>query len=351
MGNCPASSESKQAVLQEAARLLGPPQQKPQKEEAGRLQAAAVDEATWARAFGTVAKAGSSIVTRKDWCIKCGGTHLFDACTRKQLGQLTREEWMQAFKALDADRTGRILAQDLLARRQVHLAIAPRGMGLQHWGVGVGDQFYELLSWSSTGTEMVAVGPSGTLARGDFIKLPGSWEAWLAAARAEREADRHPASAWLEATQEPRARPRAAWSDLEAAGQTSRSAEAIEAWIQAWVAAHPAYRAMDTFGDECNDHTFTLELIEWLTGTPYHKATDNQKCRAIVYGGLGLLAGAGLAYLVKSWTNKAQPQEESDVASTAADSMDEDERGSRWTGGRSRMMSFCSLFTQGTEAY
>jgi len=251
----------------------------------------------WERAFHTLDSDGDKVITRKEWCIRRGSTHVFDACSKKVDAHITHDEWMRAFKQLDIDDSGAVSPQEWMAQRPVRLGLTPIGMGLHHWGVGVGDTFYELLAWGRAATEMVAVGASGIVACGAFADKPGLKEQWVEKARLETQAGRRPSTAWLKEVDEPRARLVEHWHEFEACGGTSRTDEEVEAWIRNWVKEHPAYRASDAFGNECNDHTFALDLIAWLTGKPFKKATDNQKGRALVYSGLALLAGAGVAYL------------------------------------------------------
>jgi len=287
MGNVPQSAESRHAAVTEVSTLFD------------RIDSDGDGEVTkqeWAQAFRMLDSNGNRVVSRKEWCIQRGSTHVFDACRKKVDAHMTSEEWMQAFKAM-ADGSGSITPQKWLARRPVRLGLSPIGMGLQHWGVGVGDSFYELLAWGRGATEMVAVGPKGLVECGAFARQQGLRKQWIEKARLETKAGRRPAQAWSEDLDEPMARSREDWADFEMVGGTSRTDDEITAWIRQWIKEHPTYKAMDAFGSECNDQTFAADLIAWLMGSRYTKATDNQKGRTLVYGGLVLLAGAGAAYL------------------------------------------------------
>lgn len=165
------------------------------------------------------------------------------------------------------------------------------------WGVGVDGDFYQVLSPGWMGTEMVVAGPQGTSAFGNFIAMQGAKEKWLQDFKADIEAGRKPRCMWDAETETPRARPEEEWQDLEPCGWTAKTDEEIAAWIEKWVKQHPVYRAVDPFGSECNGQTFANAFISWLTSSTFERTTDSKKGRAIVYGGLALLAGAGIAYL------------------------------------------------------
>jgi len=87
--------------------------------------------------------------------------------------------------------------------------------------------------------------------------------------------------------------------------------EEIEAWIKEWARVHPEYCHLDLVGRECNDQTFACEFISWLTNSNYSRMSDNTKGRAVVYGGLALLATAGGIYLAsKMWAKDPADGEE-----------------------------------------
>merc|ERR1719336_484879 len=183
-------------------------------------------------------------------------------------------------------------------------------MGLYSWGVGVGGDFYEVLSLSRSSTEMAVVGPQGTVALGPFTRVEGGKEAWLMAVQdAIREGKRHQLS-WSSEAKEPRARPEGVWQSFEHAGWTLKTDAMIEAWIMKWVEEHPTYCAMDAIGRECNEQTFALAFISWLLGREYRRITDNTKGRVLVYGGLTLLAGVAAAVAVRSMRRPAEEAKE-----------------------------------------
>merc|ERR1712060_883344 len=94
-----------------------------------------------------------------------------------------------------------------------------------------------------------------------------------------------------------RSRQKQFWQDLEVVGWTMKTDEEIESFIKEWVDTHPVYAAMSAIGGECNDQTVAIDFIGWLTGTTFSRMTDNTKGRAVLYGGLALLATAGGVYL------------------------------------------------------
>merc|ERR1712150_253792 len=119
------------------------------------------------------------------------------------------------------------------------------------------------------------------------------------------DAGKQHASMWLAEKSEPRARPEEVWQDIELCGWTMKTDEEIAAWIREWVEKNPQYKSMDPIGRECNDQTFALAFISWLTGTNYSRWTDNTKGRAVIYGGLALLASAGALYLANTRGNSS----------------------------------------------
>jgi len=288
MGNTPPSAAVQQDTVKEAVALF---------QEFDSNADKVVSAGEWEQAFAALDKNCDAVVSRKEWCLRHGSTYVFDACRKKVDAQITQKEWMQAFTDMDTNANGVIDSEEWLARRPVHLGFTSIGMGLYHWGVGVGDDFYELLAWGRTATEMVAAGPTGIVACGEFVEEPGRREQWVEKARHETKAGKRPAETWSEGKQEPCSRPMELWGDLESCGGTSKSDAEIEAWIRKWVEEHPIYCAVDAFGGECNDHTFANDLITWLTGIPHQRTTDNQRGRSLLYGGVALLAGVGAMYL------------------------------------------------------
>lgn len=262
----------------------------------------AVSAEEWEKAFQSLDADDNGLISRKEWYLKAGTTDMYDAIHKKSSAQITREEWQEAFELLDTNKDGKISVQEWLSRRRVRLGFIPIGMTLNNWGVAVGDRFYEVLSSSVMNTEMVVAGPEGILALGDFAKAEGAKETWLETYKADIEEGKKPKSMWLEAKGEPRARQGEEWQDFEMCGWTMKSDEEIDAWVQEWAAQHPEYKGMDPFGRECNDQTFAIDMIGWLTDTNFSRMSDNTKGRAVVYGGLALLATAGGLYIA----NKAR---------------------------------------------
>jgi len=268
--------------------------------------------AEWGAAFDVLDADGDGSISRKDWYIKQGTAVMFDAVPKKHPGSITKQDWDKAFESLDTDGDGKVSVEEWLKRRKVQLSFFPLGMGVHSWGVGVGEDFYEVTSLSRGATEMAVVGPRGVVALGEFVREEGGHERWVQAMQdAVRDGRRHESTL---AGGEPRSRPQEVWESFEHAGWTARTDEQIEEWIGQWVEEHPSYRAIDAIGRECNEQTFALAFISWLTGQEYRRITDNTKGRALVYGGLALLAGVGVAVAANSMRKHAVPEQQDEAA-------------------------------------
>jgi len=256
----------------------------------------AISAEEWEKAFQSLDADGNGVISRKEWFINQKNTEMYDAIHKKSSAHITREEWQVAFGMLDVNKDGSISVAEWMSRRKVRLGFVPLGLAVSNWGVSVGDDsdFYEVIAAGWTAKEMVVAGPKGLIALGDFAKEEGAKERWLGRIKATIDEGKRPEGQWVAEKGEPRARPGEVWQDLEQVGWTMRADEEIEAWIHEWVAEHPDFRAMDALGRECNDQTFAIAFIGWLTGTDYSRVTDNTKGRAVVYGGLALLATAGV---------------------------------------------------------
>lgn len=310
----------------------------------------------WDEAFALLDTDGDGTISRKEWFLKQGTTEMYDAIFKKSSGNVTREEWQAAFEMLDANRDGMISTAEWLMRRRVRLSLSPLAMTANHWGVGIGNNFYEVLDAGWSGTEMVVAGPEGISALGEFAQEASAKERWLEAFRADVQEGKRPASQWLEEKEQPRARPEEEWNELETCGWTMKSDEEIEAWIKDWVERNPVYRRIDPFGREVNDQTFAIALIEWLTNSKVTKMTDNTKGRAVVYGGLAVLAvAAGGLYLANRAQHSPPSAQEADGeegARTSSPSQDEkqlakadDHHSRRSILGRARMSTYGSRQT------
>jgi len=264
--------------------------------------------ADWEAAFDALDADQNGSVSRKEWYLKQGTTSMYDAVQKKHPGSIARAEWVKAFEILDVDQDGKITVDEWLRRRLVQLSFYPLGMGAYSWGVAVGEDCYEIASLNRSATEMAVVGPQGIVALGEWAKEEGGKEAWLNAMHEAVEDGTKHSTIWFDEKSEPRARPADVWESFEHAGWSMRNDEQIQAWVEQWVEQNPTYKAIDPLGRECNEQTFALAFISWLIGSEYSRMTDNTKGRAIVYGGLALLAiGAGAAAI--SYANKKPAQE------------------------------------------
>lgn len=253
----------------------------------------------WEEAFQNLDSDGNGLISRKEWFLKLGTTEMYDAIHKKSTAQITHDEWQAAFDMLDTNQDGEVSVEEWMSRRKVTLGFIPLGMTLHNWGVNIGDgdQFYEVLTHSATSNEMVVAGNQGIVGFGSFTQEDKAIESWLQSFRADIDAEKKPAEVWIPERGEPRSRQKQFWQDLETVGWTMKTDEEIEAYIKEWVEAHPTYTAMSAIGGECNDQTFATDFIGWLTDTKFSRMTDNTKGRAILYGGLALLATAGGVYL------------------------------------------------------
>lgn len=330
MGNTPslATDEQNEAAGAEAMEIF-------RMLDLNADQAISTDE--WDQAFQHLDADSNGSISRKEWYLKQGTTEMYDAIFKKSSGNITREEWQGAFEMLDTNKDGLISISEWNSRRKVRIGYIPLGLTMHNWGVAVGDDFYEVLSTSWMQTEMAAAGPNGIVALGNFSKEEGARDRWLEAFKADTEPGKKFESCWLAERGEPRARPLEAWQDLEQCGWTMKSDADIEAWMQQWVEDHPEFKAIDPIGRECNDQTFALACIAWLTGTNFSRMTDNTKGRVVVYGGLAILAAAGGLYLANRMTRGSEPQSVEDAAPPQR------ERTQTWQVGRNTMTGSATI--------
>lgn len=265
-----------------------------------------ITQAEWDKAFEVLDTDGDGSISRKEWFIKRGTTLMYDAFPKKQLASISNAEWSQAFISLDVDQDGKVSAEEWLRRRKVRLAFYPLGMVGYSWGVGVGEDFFEVFSLGRTNTEMAVVGPQGVIALGEFAAEEEARKRWLQAAQDTVGSGSRNATTWLQEAGEPRSRLESHWESFEQAGWTMRNNEQIAVWIKQWVEENPSYRAIDPLGRECNEQTFSLAFISWLVGNEYKRITDNTKGRLLVYGGLTILAGVGIAVAAKALSKPAE---------------------------------------------
>lgn len=277
-------------------------------QEAGVEAAQGISLAEWEKVFETLDTNQNGSVTRKDWYIKYDSTMMYDAIPKKHAANIAKAEWSRAFGLLDVDGDGSISLDQWSRRRQVQLSFFPLGMGVYSWGVGVGEDFYEVLSLSRDATEMAVVGPQGIMALGEFADEEGARDQWLGTVQKMLADGGWPGSAWLQEAKEPRSRPEGEWESFEHAGWTMMTDEQIKEWAKEWVQANPRYKAIDAFGRECNEQTFAKAFISRLTDSDYNRMTDNTKGRILVYGGLTLLAGIGIAAATHALRKPAAPQ-------------------------------------------
>jgi len=181
-----------------------------------------VHAADWEKAFEILDAEGNGSISRKEWYLQAGTTEMYDAISKKSSGNITREEWRAAFDMLDVDKSGTISINEWLSRRKVRLGFIPIGKFMYNWGVGVGENFYEVISTSTTTSEMVVAGPTGILGLGAFVKQAGgtgreNLEKWMEGVKADIAVGDlgRDELMWLEEKNEPRARPEQAWQEFE----------------------------------------------------------------------------------------------------------------------------------------
>lgn len=66
----------------------------------------------WEQAFDKMDDDHDGTISRKEWFLHQGTSHLFDAIPRKELACISRSEWLNCFKALDKDADGNISPED-----------------------------------------------------------------------------------------------------------------------------------------------------------------------------------------------------------------------------------------------
>merc|ERR1719162_1225184 len=70
----------------------------------------------WLEAFDRIDENRNGSISRREWTRKHGSNDLFDAISKKYSVNLTRMEWRKAFEALDGDGDGVVSLVEWLAK-------------------------------------------------------------------------------------------------------------------------------------------------------------------------------------------------------------------------------------------
>jgi len=68
----------------------------------------------WLEAFDRIDQDGNGAISRKEWTLKNGTTHLFDSIFKVYSVRVTRDEWRQGFLGLDTDNNGKLSVSEWL---------------------------------------------------------------------------------------------------------------------------------------------------------------------------------------------------------------------------------------------
>lgn len=197
---------------------------------------------------------------------------------------------------------------------------------VDHWGVGISDQFVEVVATKCSDDVMTIVGPKGFLAVGidtvDEEDLPGRFPhshklllehygGYDDKASFRSKILNHITQ--TNYTETPRGKLRPVSREVskydectdvateELFTRTLKTDGEIQKWCKKWVSVHPTYimvsESSSTFGGEANCQTFAVEFSKWLC--PYADVesavgyTNNEWYRRVA-GGVACFVAAGL---------------------------------------------------------
>lgn len=253
----------------------------------------------WKKVFSFLDANDDKVISRKEWCLQHSTTEFFDAIHKKNNGNVSEAEWHQAFVDLDTDLDNKVSIQDWKMRKPVSLTMQSVGIGRTHWGVQIGETYYEVPvpGEGQTGSEMVVLDSTGVVAfGGDLAAQEPTRVAWMELMLKYTQSKVRPESSWNEEKNQPTSLGAGSWEHVQPAGWTSKTDKEITTWIKEWVEKHPDYIGLHPLGKEANNQTFCQDFISYVTHTPFTKWTDQTKGRVIVGVTAAVVVGGIAAY-------------------------------------------------------